>query len=66
MEALKDTSTFFSGMVQELSVLRKATVKGFDELQRDNDKLEGEIRQAQERHQKVRFDLLHLSLKKFV
>ncbi|XP_008320635.1 kinesin-like protein KIF11 [Cynoglossus semilaevis] len=52
VEALKDTSTFFSGMVQELSVLRKATVKGFDELQRDNDKLEGEIRQAQERHQK--------------
>uniref|UniRef100_A0A3P8WE67 Kinesin-like protein n=1 Tax=Cynoglossus semilaevis TaxID=244447 RepID=A0A3P8WE67_CYNSE len=53
VEALKDTSTFFSGMVQELSVLRKATVKGFDELQRDNDKLEGEIRQAQERHQKT-------------
>ncbi|XP_051815656.1 kinesin-like protein KIF11 [Acanthochromis polyacanthus] len=51
VEAMKEMGVFFSGLVQELAGLREASVQGLSDLQAEHDKLEDEIRQAQERHQ---------------
>ncbi|KAM6996886.1 kinesin-like protein KIF11 isoform 4-T4 [Tautogolabrus adspersus] len=51
VEAMKEMGVFFSGLVQELAGLREASVQGLSALQTQHDKLEDEIRQAQERHQ---------------
>lgn len=58
VEAMKETGVFFSGLVQELAGLREAAVQGLSALQAEHDKLEDEIRRAQERHQTVRGDLI--------
>uniref|UniRef100_A0AAQ6AEM5 Kinesin motor domain-containing protein n=1 Tax=Amphiprion ocellaris TaxID=80972 RepID=A0AAQ6AEM5_AMPOC len=54
VEAMKEMGVFFSGLVRELAGLRQASVQGLSDLQAEHDKLEDEIRQAQERHQTVR------------
>lgn len=54
---MKEVSVFFNGLVQELGQLREAVVLGLHSLQVEHDKLEEEIRQAQERHQTVGADL---------
>ena len=54
---MKEVGVFFSGLVQELAALREAAVQGLSSLQAEHDRLEDEIRQAQERHQTVRADL---------
>ncbi|XP_041644620.1 kinesin-like protein KIF11 isoform X2 [Cheilinus undulatus] len=51
VEAMKEVGVFFSSLVQELARLREASVQGLSALQTEHDKLEDEIRQAQERHQ---------------
>ncbi|XP_051274007.1 kinesin-like protein KIF11 [Dicentrarchus labrax] len=51
VEAMKEVGVFFSGLVQELAGLREAAVQGLSSLQTEHDKLEDEIRRAQERHQ---------------
>lgn len=51
---MKEVGGFFSGMVQELAGLRKASVQSLSALQTQHDTLEDEIRKAQERHQMVR------------
>ncbi|KAK2921541.1 kinesin-like protein KIF11 isoform X1 [Channa argus] len=51
VEAMKEFGLFFSGLVQELAGLRVSTVQGLTSLQAEHDKLEDEIRQAQERHE---------------
>lgn len=51
---MKEVGVFFSGLVQELAGLREAAVLGLSSLQAEHDKLEDEIRRAQERHQTVR------------
>ncbi|XP_056251671.1 kinesin-like protein KIF11 isoform X2 [Seriola aureovittata] len=51
VEAMKEVGVFFSGLVQELGGLREAAVQRLSALQAEHDKLEDEIRQAQERHQ---------------
>ncbi|XP_023117335.2 kinesin-like protein KIF11 [Amphiprion ocellaris] len=51
VEAMKEMGVFFSGLVRELAGLRQASVQGLSDLQAEHDKLEDEIRQAQERHQ---------------
>ncbi|TMS04412.1 Kinesin-like protein KIF11 [Larimichthys crocea] len=51
VEAMKEVGVFFSGLVQELAGLREAAVLGLSSLQAEHDKLEDEIRRAQERHQ---------------
>lgn len=53
VEAMKEVSVGFNGLVQELSRLRECTVQGLKSLQEEHDKLEDEIRQAQQRHQTV-------------
>lgn len=57
VEAMKEVSVFFNSLVQELGQLREAVVLGLRSLQAEHDKLEDEIRQAQERHQMVGADL---------
>ncbi|XP_047207186.1 kinesin-like protein KIF11 isoform X2 [Girardinichthys multiradiatus] len=52
VEAMKEMGAFFSGLVQELVGLRQSTMHGLSALQAEQEKLEEEIRQAQERHQK--------------
>ncbi|XP_026165926.1 kinesin-like protein KIF11 isoform X1 [Mastacembelus armatus] len=52
VEAMKGIGVFFSGLVQEMAGLREATVQGLTALQAESDKLESNIRQAQERQQK--------------
>ncbi|XP_045921769.1 kinesin-like protein KIF11 [Micropterus dolomieu] len=51
VEAMKETGAFFSNLVQELAGLREATVQGLSAQRAEQDKLEDEIRRAQERHQ---------------
>uniref|UniRef100_UPI0037E83C87 kinesin-like protein KIF11 n=1 Tax=Semicossyphus pulcher TaxID=241346 RepID=UPI0037E83C87 len=51
VEEMKEVGVFFSGLVQELARLREASVQNLSSLQTEHDKLEDEIRQAQERHQ---------------
>ncbi|XP_008299888.1 kinesin-like protein KIF11 [Stegastes partitus] len=51
VEAMKETGVFFSGLVRELAGLREAAVLGLSGLQAQHDRLEDEIRQAQERQQ---------------
>ncbi|XP_076599334.1 kinesin-like protein KIF11 [Chaetodon auriga] len=51
VEAMKEVGAFFGGLVQELARLRFAAVEGLNSLQAEHDKLEDEVRQAQERHQ---------------
>lgn len=57
VEAMKEMGAFFSNLVQELAGLREATVQGLSAQRAEQDKLEDEIRRAQERHQTVRADL---------
>ncbi|XP_018516291.1 kinesin-like protein KIF11 isoform X2 [Lates calcarifer] len=51
VEEMKEVGVFFSSLVQELAELRQAAMQGLNTLQAEHDKLENEIRQAQERHQ---------------
>ncbi|XP_041865820.1 kinesin-like protein KIF11 isoform X2 [Melanotaenia boesemani] len=51
VEAMKEVGVFFSQLVMELGCLQQATVQGLSALQAQHDKLEDEMRQAQERHQ---------------
>ncbi|XP_058508009.1 kinesin-like protein KIF11 isoform X2 [Solea solea] len=51
VEDMKDMGVFFSGLVQDLAGLRESAVQGLSSLQRDHDRLEDEIRRAQEKHQ---------------
>ncbi|KAM9847730.1 kinesin-like protein KIF11 [Aulostomus maculatus] len=51
VEAMKQMGVFFSSLVRDLAGLREATVKSLSSLQAEHDKMEDEIRQAQERHQ---------------
>lgn len=51
VEAMKDVGVFFNGLVRELAGLREEAVQGLSSLQAEHDKLEDEIRQAQDRHQ---------------
>ncbi|XP_044070559.1 kinesin-like protein KIF11 [Siniperca chuatsi] len=50
VEAMKEMGVFFSGLVRELAGLREAAMQGLSTQQAEHDKLEDEIRQAQERH----------------
>ncbi|KAM9345205.1 kinesin-like protein KIF11 [Symphorus nematophorus] len=50
VDAMKEVGVFFSSLVQELARLREAAVQGLSSLQAEHDRLEDEIRQAQERH----------------
>lgn len=59
---MKEVGVFFSSLVQELAGLRQAAMQGLNTLQAEHDKLENEIRQAQERHQTVRSHLQHTML----
>eukprot|EP00064_Thunnus_orientalis_P022887 superscaffoldBa00008134_g23108 len=58
VEAMKETGVFFSGLVRDLAGLREDTVQSLSSLQAEHDKLEDQIRRAQERHQTVRNDML--------
>ncbi|CAJ1066898.1 kinesin-like protein KIF11 isoform X1 [Xyrichtys novacula] len=51
VEGMKEVGVFYSGLVQELAGLRETSVQGLSTLQTQHDKLEDEIRHAQERHQ---------------
>ncbi|XP_069565424.1 kinesin-like protein KIF11 isoform X1 [Brachyistius frenatus] len=51
VEAMKEVGVFFSGLVQQLAALRTAAVRGLSALQDDHDRLEDEIRRAQDRQQ---------------
>ncbi|KAM3606880.1 uncharacterized protein V6R79_025065 [Siganus canaliculatus] len=51
VEAMKEVGSFFGGLVQDLAGLREAAVQGLSSLQSDHDKLEEEMRRAQERQQ---------------
>ncbi|XP_044228076.1 kinesin-like protein KIF11 isoform X1 [Thunnus albacares] len=51
VEAMKETGVFFSGLVRDLAGLREDTVQSLSSLQVEHDKLEDQIRRAQERHQ---------------
>lgn len=51
VEAMKEMGVFFSELVGQLSGLRETTVEGLNRLQGDHDKLEQQIRHAQDRHQ---------------
>ncbi|XP_067466910.1 kinesin-like protein KIF11 isoform X2 [Thunnus thynnus] len=51
VEAMKETGVFFSGLVRDLAGLREDTVQSLSSLQAEHDKLEDQIRRAQERHQ---------------
>ncbi|XP_030011249.1 kinesin-like protein KIF11 [Sphaeramia orbicularis] len=51
VEAMKQVGVFLSGLAQDLSGLREASVDGLSRLQAEQDKLEDGIRQTQERHQ---------------
>nr|XP_033468499.1 kinesin-like protein KIF11 isoform X1 [Epinephelus lanceolatus] len=51
VEAMKEVGVFFGGLVRELAGLREEAVQGLSSLQAEHDKLEDEIRQAQDRHQ---------------
>ncbi|XP_070772081.1 kinesin-like protein KIF11 [Enoplosus armatus] len=50
VEAMKETGVFFGGLVQELAGLREAAAQDLNTQQAEHEKLEDEIRQAQERH----------------
>ncbi|KAI3363519.1 hypothetical protein L3Q82_012119 [Scortum barcoo] len=50
VEALKEVGALFSGLVQDLAMLREATVQSLSTQQAEHNKLENEIKQAQERH----------------
>lgn len=52
VEAMKET--FFSGLAGELAGLQETVMQGLSGLQAENDRMEDEIRQAQDRHQTVR------------
>ena len=54
VEAMKEMGVFFGGLFQELASLRQAAVQRLSALQAEHDKLEDNIRQAQERNQTVR------------
>lgn len=56
VEAMKEVGVFFSGLVRQLAGLREEAVQGLSSLQAEHDKLEDEIRRAQDRHQTVRHD----------
>lgn len=51
---MKETGVFFGNLVQDLAQLREAAVSGLQSLQAEQQKLEEEIKKAQERHQTVR------------
>ncbi|XP_054456823.1 kinesin-like protein KIF11 isoform X2 [Anoplopoma fimbria] len=51
VEAMKEVGVFFNGLVGKLAGLREEAVQSLSSLQAENDKLEDEIRQAQDRHQ---------------
>ncbi|XP_042357940.1 kinesin-like protein KIF11 [Plectropomus leopardus] len=51
VEAMKEAGAFFGGLVRELAGLREEAVQSLSSLQAEHDKLEDEIRQAQDRHQ---------------
>ncbi|XP_071393513.1 kinesin-like protein KIF11 isoform X1 [Centroberyx affinis] len=51
VEAMKEIGVFFGGLVRDLAGLREAAVQDLDALQAEHDKLEDEIRRAEERHQ---------------
>lgn len=50
---MKETGVFLGSLVQNLAQLREAAVLGLKSLQAEQDKLEEEIRKAQERQQTV-------------
>lgn len=50
---MKETGVFLGSLVQNLAQLREAAVSGLKSLQAEQDKLEEEIRKAQERQQTV-------------
>lgn len=50
---MKETGVFLGSLVENLSQLREAAVLGLKSLQAEQDKLEEEIRKAQERQQTV-------------
>lgn len=51
---------FFSSLVQELAALREEAVRSLSSLQAEHDKLEDEIRRAQDRQQAVRHGFVPL------
>ncbi|XP_037637702.1 kinesin-like protein KIF11 [Sebastes umbrosus] len=51
VEEMKEVGVFFSGLVRKLAGLREEAVQGLSSLQAEHDKLEDEIRQAQDRQQ---------------
>nr|XP_040035136.1 kinesin-like protein KIF11 [Gasterosteus aculeatus aculeatus]XP_040035137.1 kinesin-like protein KIF11 [Gasterosteus aculeatus aculeatus]XP_040035138.1 kinesin-like protein KIF11 [Gasterosteus aculeatus aculeatus] len=51
VEAMKEVGVFFSSLVQELAALREEAVRSLSSLQAEHDKLEDEIRRAQDRQQ---------------
>ncbi|KAK9541282.1 hypothetical protein VZT92_001339 [Zoarces viviparus] len=51
VEAMKEVGVFFSGWVRELAGLRDEAVQSLSSLQAQHEKLEDEIRQAQDRQQ---------------
>lgn len=50
---MKETGVFLGSLVENLAQLRGAAVLGLKSLQAEQDKLEEEIRKAQERQQTV-------------
>ncbi|XP_070697514.1 kinesin-like protein KIF11 [Pempheris klunzingeri] len=51
VEGMKEVGVCFNSLVQELAALREAAMQDLSALQTEQDKLEDEIRQAQEKHQ---------------
>ncbi|KAM4730443.1 LOW QUALITY PROTEIN: kinesin-like protein KIF11 [Anableps anableps] len=51
VEAMKEMGAFFGGLVQELAGLRHDARSGLSALQEEQERLEEQVRQAQERHQ---------------
>uniref|UniRef100_A0AAQ4RYJ6 Kinesin-like protein n=1 Tax=Gasterosteus aculeatus aculeatus TaxID=481459 RepID=A0AAQ4RYJ6_GASAC len=60
VEAMKEVGVFFSSLVQELAALREEAVRSLSSLQAEHDKLEDEIRRAQDRQQAVRHGFVPL------
>lgn len=57
VEAMKET--FFSGLAGELAGLQETVMQGLSGLQAENDRMEDEIRQAQDRHQTSMKQTIH-------
>ncbi|XP_029927094.1 kinesin-like protein KIF11 isoform X2 [Myripristis murdjan] len=51
VEAMKDVGVFFGGLVQDLAKLRQDVLRDLSALQAEQDRLQDEIRQAEEKHQ---------------